>query len=45
MKWFKVFVIWDDIELTDEILGTNRRDALRNAWQNWQDASRIEILS
>jgi hypothetical protein len=44
MKWFKVYVVWDDIDLRDEIQGENARDALRNAWQNWQDARRIEIL-
>jgi len=50
LKWYpvKVYFPTDSICLAftheDEIKGESKEDALRNAYINWKDAEKIELL-
>lgn len=44
MKWYKVKVYFPDFTHEDEIRGTSEEDALKNAYWNWDQAERIELL-
>jgi hypothetical protein len=44
MEWFEVRVTIDDDVFEDAIMGTSRQDALMNAYDNWEDAERIEVI-
>jgi len=44
MKWYKVKVHFTDFTHEDEIKGTSEEDALKNAYWNWEEAERIELI-
>ena len=44
MIWYKVQIIFEDDEYYDEIRGIDEADALKNAYDNWEQAISIDLI-
>ena len=44
MEWYKVRIYFNDEIYEDEIKGSNPEHALEQAYWNWDQAERIELI-